>query len=526
MLAIAVVARVITWFAYGSSLLYPDSVDYLQQSQVLHPEAWHPLGYPVFVAAFGWVHNIGVYAVLNHLLGLGTGILLYATLLRLGVRPWLAAVGTAPALLDSYIIMTEQYILSDPLSNALLVAAFSVLVWRGPDRVARPPSGWRCTAAALLLAAGATTRFDMALLVVPAVTFLAVRRVLLRWMVTAIVIIGVTVASYAGWYDVANGQFTTSTLASLYLYARVSSFATCQGITVPPDERPLCIDTPPDRRPVPNWYLSSPTSPAKALMAADPAKAPGILESFDLRILEHQPLDYLETEVTHLSYVLNLTRSNIGGADNQPWRFSDTLAQNTYDVPVASTVARFGGSAAHPDRSLVAAMEAYQVVFWVPGPVFGVALAMIVAALLQRRSRASGTAAELVLLSLFGISVIFFAVSTALFEWRYALPLIVTLPAAAALAAEMLAPAGRGREAGNGAPRGHLRRRQPIDVPDIGDAAAPPTARPPEDTDGPGHRKAGTSAVVSHRRPLPRRHLPRRTPGQGRRMGWSDLPRQ
>ena len=49
MLAIAVVARVITWFAYGSSLLYPDSVDYLQQSQVLHPEAWHPLGYPVFV---------------------------------------------------------------------------------------------------------------------------------------------------------------------------------------------------------------------------------------------------------------------------------------------------------------------------------------------------------------------------------------------------------------------------------------------------------------------------------------------
>ncbi|MDA8367209.1 MAG: phospholipid carrier-dependent glycosyltransferase [Actinomycetota bacterium] len=442
-LAIAVIARVVTWFAYGSSLLYPDSINYLQQSQVLHPEAWHPLGYPFFVAAFGWVHNIGIYAVLNHLLGLGTGILLYATLLRLGVRPWLAAIGTAPALLDSYIIMTEQYILSDPLSNALLVAAFSVLVWRGPDRAARPPSAWRCAAAALLLAAGATTRFDTALLVVPAAAFLAARRVLLRRIATMIAIVCISVVSYASWYDVVNGHFTTSTFAGLYLYARESSFATCQGITVPPDERSLCIHTPPSRRPDPNWYLSSPKSPAKELMTAHPAAAPAILESFDLRILEHQPLDYAATEVAHLSYALNPTRSDIGGAGTQPWRFSDTLTQTSYGLPVASTVARFGGAAAHPDHTLVAVMEAYQVVFWVPGPVYGLALVMIVAALWQRRSRASGTAGELVLLSLFGISVIFFAVSTALFEWRYTLPLIVTLPAAAALAAEMLVSARR-----------------------------------------------------------------------------------
>ncbi len=441
-LTLAVVARLVTWTAYGSSLLYPDSVDYLEQSRILHPMAWHPLGYPLFIAAFGWLHNIGIYALLNHLIGLGTGLLLYATLLRLGVRPWLAALGTAPALLDSYVIMTEQYILSDPLSDGLLVAAFAVLVWRGPDRAWRPPSAWRCVASGLLLAAGATTRFDMALLVVPVAAFLAARRVLLRRITAIVAIVAMTVVGYASWYDAVNGQFTTSSLASLYLYGRISSFASCQGIAVPPDERSLCITTPTDRRPSPNWYISSPDSPARRLSATEPARSAAILGSFDIRILEHQPVSYLATEFTHLAYALNPTRSNIGGADNRPWRFSDTLAQTIDRVPVAATVARFGGSAASPDHALVTVMQAYQLVFWVPGPLLGLGLVVIVVALARRRSRSSGATAELVLLSLLGSSTLVFAVSAALFEWRYLLPVLVTLPAAAALAVEMLlAPA-------------------------------------------------------------------------------------
>ena len=77
--------------------------------------------------------------------------------------------------------------------------------------------------------------------------------------------------------------------------------------------------------------------------------------------------------------------------------------------------------------------------------------ALLVAALGQGRSRASGTSAELVLLALSGISVMFFDDSTARFEWRYALSLVVILPAAATLAVEMLQSAGRaGRTTGAG----------------------------------------------------------------------------
>jgi hypothetical protein len=64
----------------------------------------------------------------------------YLLLLRLGVWPWLAALATAPLLLDSMQLSLEQYVMSDVLFQALLLAACLLLLWR--RRPGRPCCWW------------------------------------------------------------------------------------------------------------------------------------------------------------------------------------------------------------------------------------------------------------------------------------------------------------------------------------------------------------------------------------------------
>ena len=70
---------------------------------------------------------------LQHLVGLAMAVALYLMMRRHGVPRWLAAVATAPILLDAYQLQIEQTIMPDTV--------------RGPDRhrpglpalAARPP---------------------------------------------------------------------------------------------------------------------------------------------------------------------------------------------------------------------------------------------------------------------------------------------------------------------------------------------------------------------------------------------------
>ena len=103
--AVGLVLRVLTSVTYRPALAFvQDTFDYLENAAVLQPGLVRPSGYPAFLRILSVAGSIAVIPVVQHVLGLSTGVLLYALLRRLGVGAWMAALGAAPVLLDSYQI--------------------------------------------------------------------------------------------------------------------------------------------------------------------------------------------------------------------------------------------------------------------------------------------------------------------------------------------------------------------------------------------------------------------------------------
>src|SRR3954470_10186087 len=89
--------RVLAMVAWSPAFMgWPDAKSYLD---VAHGELFsnvlRPAGYPLFVRALdGLWPSVSLLVVANHVLGLASGVLLYATVARLGVPP---ALGLVPA---------------------------------------------------------------------------------------------------------------------------------------------------------------------------------------------------------------------------------------------------------------------------------------------------------------------------------------------------------------------------------------------------------------------------------------------
>src|SRR5215469_16106306 len=115
LLTLGVLLRVMAQVGYRPAILYYDSPGYLGIYH-LKLAAPDPPGYPLvahlLLDAF---HDLAVLAVLNHLLGLAIAGLIYAVLLRRGVKPWMAALATVPVLLDGFQLLIEQMVMSEPL---------------------------------------------------------------------------------------------------------------------------------------------------------------------------------------------------------------------------------------------------------------------------------------------------------------------------------------------------------------------------------------------------------------------------
>ena len=107
-------------------------------------------------------------AAVQHLLGLGMAVALYVLLLRRGSPRWLAALATAPVLLDAYQLQLEQTVMPDVLFEALLVAGLAVLLWRPRPRL------WMVPVAGVLLGSTATMWQPGEILIVPAVIYVLI----------------------------------------------------------------------------------------------------------------------------------------------------------------------------------------------------------------------------------------------------------------------------------------------------------------------------------------------------------------
>jgi len=452
LLAAGLVLRVLAELAYRPAL-FLDATRYLYNSY-----GNDPVGYEGPLRAILWAAgNFDAVVAVQHLLGLAMAVVIYLLLLRRGTPRWLAALAIAPVLLDAYQIQNEQTILPGTFFQALVVAAFALLLWR-------PEAGWRRTVAAgLLLGTSAIIAQVGEALILPAVIYLFVAygggRQVIGKAAALCAAFAVPILAYCTVNFVATGDFFLSHTGTTSVYGRMAAAADCATLRLPPAEQPLC-PTKAQQAQGPDWLEYSPQSPVAPYYANLPRdQVDRMIVRFNRSVLTQQPLRVLEgysRDVLKLYAVVRTT-----GAGDTPiyrWQFQTTYPYhppNATEPIVRKVTAQFGGGAPTVWRPVATFLRGYQLHGgYTPGPLLAVFTVTGLAGSLMalRRKRADPATRQLALACLlFFLSGAAVILVSDLFEfsWRYQLPALVTLVPAGALGiAALLRAAGARRNPG------------------------------------------------------------------------------
>ncbi|MFD0890366.1 hypothetical protein ACFQ08_37980, partial [Streptosporangium algeriense] len=127
----AVALRVLTVMGYPPVVWFEDSFDYVGVAERPQPYEVRPSGYPLLLWLLRPLHSFAAVTILQHLMGLATGVTIYALVRRraAGARPGWAVLAAAPVLLDAYQIFFEHTVLSDVPFTFLVVTAVAVVLW-------------------------------------------------------------------------------------------------------------------------------------------------------------------------------------------------------------------------------------------------------------------------------------------------------------------------------------------------------------------------------------------------------------
>jgi len=297
MLGLATLVRVVAMIAYFPALWYPDSFGYVTSALHPYPYAIRPVGYSLLLL---WplriFHSAAAVAIVQHVLGLLAGTMIYVLLRRrFRFAGWTAALTAAPVLLSAYEIQLEHYVLSDTLFMILAVAALVIALWR------QVPSVRACIAVGLLLAAAAITRTEGLPVVATFAFAILVSAASVPRRLMLIVVLAASFALptlvYATWFKDVHGHFELeSTYGGAFLASRVEQFANCSAIHPPANERWLCLSTPVSRRLTPDDYLWGPASVTP--LAKPPtgptfsARTSAVAEKFAIHAIEREPVTY------------------------------------------------------------------------------------------------------------------------------------------------------------------------------------------------------------------------------------------
>ncbi|MBW3652557.1 MAG: phospholipid carrier-dependent glycosyltransferase [Actinobacteria bacterium] len=420
--------RVVTFFAYRPALIYYDSTPYLENAEQLEPYPVRPIGYPLFLRLLPLENELAVVPFVQHLFGLLIAVVLYTLLARLGVRRWLAALATAPVLLDGYQLNIEQYILSEALFDLLLVGAIALLLWQ--PRPGLVPAA----AAGLALSAAVLVRAGALFVIVPAVLAVLFLRARPSRAVALIGLFALPLAAYAVWFHSFHGTYGITGYGGRFLYARVAPFADCSKFEVPRHERVLCPRQPVGRRPTIEQFMwSRELSPVYRMKPPAGKTRSQVAGAFAKRVILHQPLEYGQRVASDFAHAFAPTHSR--RAQDLPvarWQFQlhyPTFRANTHEV-----IRAHGDERGQVQPRLARFLRDYQRYGYTPGPLLAAALlAALAAALGLGRARRSGLRSASFLFAAVAVAVLLPTVAVNQFTWRYQLPLLVLLPAAGAL---------------------------------------------------------------------------------------------
>jgi hypothetical protein len=442
LLILGAALRALVLVAYHPALIFPDSVRYLQYAHNFTRGQWsadalRQSGYSVLIIPVMLLHDLWIIPLAQHLAGLATALLVYAVLIRFGIRTWLAAVACVPVLFDPLQLVLEQYVLTDVWTVFLVVAALVILVWRREEPGPHPRSWLPAAACGLLLGLAVTFRDEVLIMIVPAALYVLVavrpRRRLLTRLAALTGCFLIPVIGYLGWFDASHGQWNFTTFSGAFLYGRVADFASCQGVNLPVYEEPLCPTQPAALRNA-DFYEWNPQSPQWTFHPPAGMSRDAVVRDFSLRILRHQPLAYADAAARDFLYGFSPVRG--AGPEN----YSPAYLQfHTYvrpDRQAYASIAALGYQAPGVRPGLASFLTDYGRWFYIPGPVFAAGLVLGLGGLVvaQVRRKPDKTIRDAGLL--FAASAVFVLIllaAFATFDWRYQLPQLSLIPVAAIL---------------------------------------------------------------------------------------------
>jgi hypothetical protein len=456
LLTAGLVLRVLVQVAYRPALFYIDSIKYLYGA---YPGD-DPPGYLLVLKPFLAVGNLDLVAAVQHLLGLGMAVALYLLMRRRGVPRWLAALATAPILLDGYQLQNEQTIMPDTLFEALIVTGLVILLWAPKPRLPMIIGGGAA------LGASATVAQIGEILIAPAVIFLLVS--IPGWPAKLIkatalcAAFALPIVVYCSVSLAENGHFRLAYTGTNDLYGRLVLATNCQALSLPADERALC----PARQQAVQLGIDGlehdRRSPLRLYVAPLGTSASAVVANFNRRLEMQDPLGIaaaIGKDAVKLFAVRRL--QNAGDTPISRWQFQDAYPQFPPYVTITRGQLRmaqqptgviqvlglgqpFGGGNPVAVKPLASFLRDYQLGGgYTPGPLF---LFAVVAGLIgslavvRRRvtaaQRATATACLLVFVT--GAAVLLGS-DVFQFSWRYQLPALVTLPPAGALGLTVIA---------------------------------------------------------------------------------------
>jgi hypothetical protein len=446
----ALVPRVVAMLGYRPAVLFPmDTFDYLWGAVHPSPNVINPSGYSLFLWLIRPFHSFALVAALQHLIGLGIGVMVYAVLRRYGLPAWGATLAAAPVLFDPAQILIEQMVMADLLAMALMVAAFTILL------LAERASLWWLVTAGLLMGISAIVRPTTLPLILLIAVYLLIRRAGWRRAGATLAAGIIPVAAYMGWFDSVHGSFNMTNSNGLFLWTRTMSFANCAVINPPRDLRALCPQAQPGRlsQPVPSkrlqpknylWTRASwQWKPRSHQFVPDTAAFTPANNSralrFALDAITAQPFAYASVVLKESMKPFISTNSLRFPGMTQRVVFPPPPGDMAYaaaavreysrgTVPVPHTP--YPRYAAQVHQPYVSFMTGYQRVIYLPPPVLGLVTLIGLAGILIPRRRSAAA----VLLWVSAVIVMVLPIAEHEYTYRYVIAAVPLLCIAAALA--------------------------------------------------------------------------------------------
>jgi hypothetical protein len=460
LLAAAIAVRAWMMLAYGPAFVgFGDSHEYVTAALVgVFHDVQKPAGYPIFLVVLHALSDSLTFAILvQHALGLATGLLLYGAVRHSGAPRWLGLLPAAVAFFGGTGLLLEHSLLADPLFSFLqalgVYCAARALAGRAAARWAL--GAGLCVGASFWVK---TVGLSSLPVLVPVLALGAAgtprRRLTLAGLAGACSL--ALVLGYVGVQALATGYVGYERQDAWNLYGRVATFVDCRHFTPPPGTRFLCPSQPPGRRLSESYYQYATAAPAVRRYGG-PAKAPAAanatLQRFSLAAIRRQPLAYAGAILQSLA--LYISPRLVEGYT--PTSIREALLEAKGTRSIEPTLAAYYPDA-HGYRGSAAdesALDFYERHTRIEGPLL---VAMLLAALagtvlLRGRERACA-----LLFTLTALCSVALAAAGNSYDARYGYPAFGPLAAGAALGAWALSSRLRAlRRPPAGAPAGTRR---------------------------------------------------------------------